>query len=653
MCGLAGIARSSPGPIGVGGLRQMAAALRHRGPDAIGSAADDRIGLAHARLSVLDAAGGAQPMDTEDGRFSIAYNGEIFNFLELRDELTAKGHRFVTRTDTEVVLRGWAEWGDALLPRLNGQFAFAIADRVEGSVVLARDRFGILPLFHAVRGGTLYFASEVKALFASGEVDPAIDPRGLDQVFTFWGARAPRTPFAEVYALEPGCWGRWCDGRLAIRRWYELDFPQAADEPDGAEATLGFLLRSAVDHRLIADVTVGAYLSGGLDSSLVCALAGRSSPDPLHTFSVTFDDPRFDESAGQREVAAHAGTVHATQRITDADIGRVFPEVVWHAETPLLRTAPAPLFLLSRLVRERGTKVVLSGEGADEVFGGYDLFKDTAVRLFCLRQPGSALRPRLFDRLYRQDAPERRGADFWRQYFLAAGPPDDPLFSHLPRFRQAEWLRGFYAPEFAARLAADRVDPLEELRAELPAAFARWTPMARAAYLEMVTLLSPYLLAAQGDRMAMAHGVELRVPYLDHRVAEFAAALPDTSKLRALRDKRLLRRFAARALPATVARRPKQPYRAPSVAPFLGAAAPAWVAEALEPESVRRTGIFDPRAVAPLVARCRAGAAPSTREGQALVAILSSQLWSHAFIDGTGRPHSHRGPVPLTSQRRR
>jgi asparagine synthase (glutamine-hydrolysing) len=484
-------------------------------------------------------------------------------------------------------------------------------------------------------------------------VDAAIDPRGLDQVFTFWGARPPRTPFAEVYSLEPGCWARWRDGELAIRRWYRIDFPEAGEEPPGAEATLGLLLRSAVDHRLIADVTVGAYLSGGLDSSLVCALAGRSSPDPLHTFSVTFDDPRFDESVEQLEVVARTGAAHAVQRINDVDIGHAFPDVVWHAESPLLRTAPAPLFLLSRLVRERGVKVVLSGEGADELFWGYDLFKDTAVRLFCLRQQGSAVRPRLFDRLYQLDAPGVRGSGFWRQYFLSAGSPDDPLFSHLPRFRQAEWLRGFYAPEFKARLEADRTDPLEELRAELPAEFSRWTPMARAAYLEIVTLLSPYLLAAQGDRMAMAHGVEMRVPYLDHRVAEFAAQLPETSKLRGLRDKRLLRRSASWLLPGSVARRPKRPYRAPSVAPFLGAGAPAWVAEVLEPESIRRAGIFDPRAVAPLMARCRAGAATGTREGQALVAILSSQLWYHAFVDGAGRQITHRGPVPLTSQRRR
>ncbi|HTK55594.1 MAG TPA: asparagine synthase C-terminal domain-containing protein, partial [Gemmatimonadales bacterium] len=210
-----------------------------------------------------------------------------------------------------------------------------------------------------------------------------------------------------------------------------------------------------------------------------------------------------------------------------------------------------------------------------------------------------------------------------------------------------------YAPDFAAQLEADRVDPLEELRAELPEEFGRWTPHARAAYLEIVTLLSPYLLAAQGDRMAMAHGVEMRVPYLDHRVAEFASRLPDSSKLRGLREKRLLRRSAAWLLPWAVAQRPKRPYRAPSVAPFFGSGAPGWVAEVLEPESIRRTGIFDPRSVTPLVARCRAGTATGTREGQALVAVLSSQLWYHAFVDGAGRHHLHGGPVPLSSQRKR
>jgi asparagine synthase (glutamine-hydrolysing) len=638
MCGIAGMSRARPGPVSFDPLRRMAAALSHRGPDGDGVEVDDRSGLAHVRLSVLDFDGGAQPMALQDGRLSLVYNGEIFNQLELRRELEARGHRFRSRTDTEVVLRGWSEWGPGLLSRLNGQFAFAIADRASGALILARDRYGILPLFYTRSGDTLYFASEAKALFATGEVDPAIDPAGMDQIFTFWAARAPRTPFRGVRALEPGCWARWQEGRLEVRRWYLLDLAAGDEEPPDAEARLDHLLRSAVDQRLQADVAVGAYLSGGLDSSITTTLASRIGVEPVHTFSVAFEDPRFDESPEQLEMARWGSTVHEVERVSAADIAQVFPEVVRHAETPLVRTAPAPLYLLSRRTREHGIKVVLSGEGADELFGGYDLFKDTAVRLFCLRQPDSRLRPRLFDRLYPHDAPGGRGGEFWRRYFLDAAAPEDPLFSHLPRFRLTEWIKGFYSRDFVDQVRAERIDPLEELRAELPAHSTRWTPLARAAYLEMVTLLPGYLLSSQGDRMAMAHGVELRVPFLDHRVVEFAARLPDRSKLRGLRDKALLRRWAARILPPAVARRPKRAYRAPDVPPFIGPHAPGYVADLLTPASLRRTGIFDPDAVQGLVRRCRGAATLGTRESQALVAIISTELWHHAFLRAPAHP---------------
>ena len=632
MCGLAGVARRDAGGISGAMLERMAAALHHRGPDGTGIEVGERIGLAHTRLSIIDLAGGAQPIHNEDGRLSIVYNGEIFNFLDLRAQLEARGHRFRTRTDTEVVLHGWEEWGEGLLARLNGQFAFAIADHAAGTLILARDRFGILPLYVAERGGDLYFASEMKALFATGEVAPAVDPAGLDQVFTFWAVRAPRTPFAGVRSIRPGAWARWSGGHLTERLWYALEPAPAPEPPPAPVATLDGLMRSAVGLRLLADVAVGGYLSGGLDSSAVCALAATGSLETLRTFSVAFDDPRFDESRFQREVAAEVGSVHSVATIGDGDIGRVFPEVVRHAETPLVRTAPAPLYLLSRLTRERGIKVVLSGEGADEMFWGYDLFKDTAVRLFCGRQPESLRRPRLFDRLYALDAPSARGAEFWRSYFLGAGAPDDPLYSHLPRIRSTSWIKAFYAPDFAAHLRAERIDPLEELRAELPLGFQGWSPLARAAYLEILTLLSPYLLSSQGDRMAMAHGVELRVPYLDHRVAGFAGRLPESLKLLGLKDKVLLRRWAADLLPRALARRPKQPYRAPVAAAFFGPRAPSYVDDLLSRDEVSRAGVFDPVAVEALARRGRSGAVIGMREHQALVAVLSTQLWHQAFM---------------------
>ncbi|MBI4500237.1 MAG: asparagine synthase (glutamine-hydrolyzing) [Gemmatimonadetes bacterium] len=623
----------------------MAEAIRHRGPDGSGVYADERVGLAHVRLSIIDLEGGAQPMANEEGSLRVVYNGEVFNFPTLREELESHGHRFRTRSDTEVLLHGYEEWGSGLPQRLNGQFAFAIYDRRTRSIFLARDRFGILPLFYALRDGDLYFASEIKALLASGEIAAALDPEGLDQVFTFWAALPPRTPFRGISTLEPGCCARWQGGRLAITRYYHVDFPEPAAEPSDALCRLDDLMRSAVGMRLLADVPVGGYLSGGLDSSAVCALASATSTEQLRTFSVAFDDPRFDESDHQRAAAGNAHSRHAVERISRSDIARVFPDVIRHAETPLLRTAPAPLYLLSRLTRRDGIKVVLTGEGADEVFLGYDLFKDTVVRLFCLRHPESRIRPRLFERLYPHEGAGARRGDFWAGYFLSSGSPGDPLFSHLPRFRPTCWIKDFYSPEFR-HLLRD-FDPLAELRAQLPANFAQWSPLGRAAYLELVTLLSPYLLASQGDRMAMAHGVETRVPFLDHRLFEFAAALPERSKLRGLREKDILRRWAPIALPRTVADRPKQAYRAPDVPPFVGPRPPEYAVELLQPASLRRTGIFDPQAVAGLLRRCQSGTATGTRESQALVGILSTQLWHHEFCER----RSTAAPLPRASLR--
>src|SRR6266850_7324562 len=311
MCGLAGVVRREPRGVSVALLERMATALKHRGPDGFGLMADDRVGLAHARLAVLDLAGGKQPMGNEDGSVRLVYNGEVFNHLALRGELEARGHLFRTRSDTEVLVHAYEQWGERMLERLNGQFAFAIYDRRRQSLFLARDRFGILPLYYAERDGDLYFASEVKALLATGEVERALDPEGLDEVFTFWAARPPRTPFRGIRALEPGCCARWQEGRLTIRRYYAFDYAEAAAEPADALDALDELMRSAVRLRLEADVPVGGYLSGGIDSSIVCALAASGSTHALRTFSVTFEDPALDESEYQLAVAADVRSRHA------------------------------------------------------------------------------------------------------------------------------------------------------------------------------------------------------------------------------------------------------------------------------------------------------------------------------------------------------
>ena len=642
MCGIAGVARREATGVEAAALLRMAAALRHRGPDGYGLFLGPRVGLAHVRLSIIDLQGGAQPLTNEDGRVAITYNGEVYNYIELRRELETAGHTFRTHSDTEVLVHAYEEWGPGMLNRLNGQFAFAIYDGRDGSVFLARDRFGVRPLFYALLHGDLWFASEAKGLFAGGEVEAAPDLVGLDEVFTFWSARAPRTVFRGVSQIEPGTYAVWRGGTLSVTRYYQLAYAEAQAESDDAIARLDELMRTGVALRMRADVPVGGYLSGGLDSAITCALGAALSPYELRTFSVTFDDPQLDESEYQRFVARDVKSVHAVQPIRQTEIGDVFPEVVRHAETPLVRTAPAPMYLLSRLTREGGIKVVLTGEGSDELFLGYDLFKETVVRQFCLRQPASRRRPRLFDRLYPYLAREGQGGgELWQRFFLEAGPLTDPLFSHLPRFVLTSRIKDAYADGPRAALAG--IDVMAELRDALPPAFSRWPALNRAAYLEMTTLLSGYLLSSQGDRMGLAHAIEGRFPFLDHRLFEFAAALPTRSRLRGLREKDILRRWAKGIVPPRVQSRPKQPYRAPDAPAFFHAAQPDYVDAMLGEDAVRRTGLFEPRAVTGLVRRCRAGLATGFRENQTLVAVLSTQLWHRAFFERREEPK----PLPL------
>ena len=631
MCGIAGIIRSSGRETSLDMLGAMAATLRHRGPDGYGFHADRAAGLAHTRLSIIDLAGGAQPLTNEDGSLVITYNGEVYNYVELAADLRKAGHTFRTRSDTEVLVHAWEEWGPGMFERLNGQFAFAIYDRRTHTMMLARDRFGVRPLYYAQPQGDLVFASEVKAIFASGVVTPAPDPVGVDEVFTFWGARAPRTVFAGVSQLPPGCWARWRDGRLSVARYWSPEYEQSAIEPADAVEQLDDILRTSVQLRMRADVPVGAYLSGGLDSTVTGALAAAASPFALRSFSVAFADPALDESFHQRAVAHALNTQHTVQSIGVDEIGAVFPDVIRHTETPLIRTAPAPMYLLARLTRERNIKVVLTGEGSDEVLLGYDIFKEAMVRRFCMRQPESQWRPRIFERLYPYLTGANRGGAFWAQFFLNAGSASDPLFSHMPRFMLTSRIKDFYSDSVRASLEGTNV--MQQLRDDLPERFATWSPLEQAAYLEVSTLLPGYLLSSQADRVGMAHSVEGRFPFLDHRLFAFASALPGRSRLRGMKEKHILHRWAREHLPDALPKRAKQPYRAPDAAAFFNGATPPEYRDALlDTDALHASGWFDSAAVAGLVRRCRAGRATSFLENQALVGILSTQLWHQNFF---------------------
>jgi asparagine synthase (glutamine-hydrolysing) len=640
MSGIAGIARRVPTGVSAEVLGRMASSIRHRGPDGYGFYLGQRVGFAHVRLSVVDVFGGAQPMINDAGQIVLTYNGEIYNHPELRRELEDKGHVFKTRSDAEVLIHGYEEWGVQLLKRLNGEFAFAIYDRASETVLIARDRFGVRPLFYAQSREMFCFGSEIKAILATGEVDVSLDRRGLDEVFSFTTALPPRTPFAGIASLEPGTYGVLKDGALWLHRYYEIDFPESEREPeDGVEQLDEIMLRS-VGMRMRSDVPVGAYLSGGLDSSITASLAASASSSQLRSFSVSLDSSSRRDGALQREIASGIGAAHATSVVSDATLARSFARLLWHTETPLLRTAPALMFQLAKLAKDQGMKVVIAGDGGDELFLGQDVFREASIRRFCLRDTTSCGRFQLFDRVYPELFAAPNGDAFWRRLFLEAGSPRDPLFSHLPRYLLASRVREFYSGEFKAGL--QEIDVLGELRGSLPVRYFGWSALNQAAYLEMTTFFSPYTLGAQADRVAMAHGVENRFPFLDPHLFEFAASLPTGSRLRGLKDKEILRRWASRILPPSATPRRKKSYNI-DMPSFFGSSAPNWVADLMTPEAIRRVGVFSPAAVGPLVKRHRANSGIGFVEDQALIGVLSTQLWHHQFIQSLALPD----PLPL------
>lgn len=638
MCGFAGfLGDGVPMEQAQAVLASMAHAIAHRGPDEKGIVAAPGIGFAHVRLSIVGLGDGQQPMALKEGEddLTIVFNGEIYNYVELRDELKAAGHRFRTGSDTEVILHLYQAFGEDCLSRLNGDFAFAIWDARRRRLFLARDRIGVRPLFYAERNGTLYFASEVKALLQVPGIVAEIDPFALDQIFTLWAPIAPRTSFRDIFELEPASCMVAENGRIDIRAYWQPQFADAGDHlainEDDAVEELRALLTDATRLRMRADVPVGAYLSGGLDSSLITALAAPMAPSGLNTFSVTFDSAEHDESLHQMAVAMALGTQHNSVACGPDEIAGSFAEVVRFTERPIIRTAPAPLFQLSRLVRENGMKVVLTGEGADEVFAGYDIFKEAKVRRFCARQPGSKLRPHLFKKLYPYlPGLKQQSAGYLSAFFgTTKDRVDDPLFSLRPRLRNTGSAKIFFSDDLRSRLAG--YDAAEELASRLPADFSRWHVLNQAQFLEMRFLLPGYILSSQGDRMAMAHGIEGRFPFLDHRLVEFANRLPPGLKLRRLEEKHILRRVARDLLPAVVANRPKQPYRAPDSASFMTSAGQAYVPALMTEAAIADGGLFDPEAVAMLARKCETKPATGFRDNAAFVGILSTQLWQKAF----------------------
>lgn len=643
MCGICGAASTSEQP-DLDVVLRMVAQLAHRGPDGSGFLRDHGVVLGHCRLSLIDFAGGAQPLGNPDATVWVTFNGEIFNYIELAAELGGLGHRFTTHSDTEVIVHAWEEWGAECFARFNGQWALALWDRRTKQLVLSRDRLGVRPLYIRHGPGRISFASEVKALFVDPSIPRTLDPIGIDQTLTYWSTVAPRTPFLGIEQLPPGTFATFDSDGFRTRRYWQPEFPPRGEEPDqdletNAAQLRELLIRATRLRFERSDFPVGAYLSGGIDSSITAAVIAHFTDARLNTFSLRFADAEFDEGAHQQLMARRIGTEHSEVVVSRRDIADVFPEVIWHAETPILRSAPAPLFLLSKLVRSSEFKVVVTGEGADEVLGGYDIFKEGRLRDFWARDPDSAVRSRAVELLYPwlERNPGQAPA-FARSFFGRELTAHDPGTSHRPRWAAAAAIKSMTTQAVRQALSADVTDGL-------PPAAAGWDPLSRAQWLEMATLLPGYILASQGDRMLMANSVEGRFPFLDRDVVEFANTLPARHKVFGMDEKFVLKYAFGDLVPHEILDRPKQPYRAPDAAAFFGPGdQPAWMGDVLCEASVRAAGIFEPAQVAGLVLKMRArrGNVGNT-DNMRLLAVLSTQLVHDQFI----APHTFALPARL------
>ncbi len=636
MCGIAGTVNHAHSDSAARTtIIRMLSRINHRGPDECGYYLEPGTAFGNVRLSILDLASGQQPLSTPDGRYWIAYNGEVFNYIELREELTAKGHTFKTNCDTEVIVHLYQEYGVSFLNKLNGQFAISIWDRDKKELFLARDRVGIRPLFYTIKDNTLIFASEIKSIFEYPGVERKLSVKGINQILTFWVAIPPFTAFEDISELPPGHFMIFKEGKSAIHKYWDLKDafkqPRFIGTFNEAKEELGQLLNDSVSLRLRADVPVAAYLSGGLDSSATTALLKTIRPGKLNTFSIGFSENDFDETPYQREVSEYFKTTHHSVTCTSHDIAEWFPRVVWHSEVPLLRTSPAPMYGLSKLVRDNNIKVVITGEGADEVLGGYNIFKEAIIRHFWAKYPQSKIRPLLLRKLYPYIPSIKNGNIMAMRMFFgfSLNETNSPAYSHLLRWNNTGNIRKFLSDDFAD---TGNISPVEEYVNSLGKDIDGLTPLTKAQYIETSLFMSGYLLAAQGDRVGMANSIEGRYPFLDYRLIEFCASLPDDFKLKGLNEKYILKEYIKGRIPDSVVARSKQAYRAPIHQAFLGKDAPVYVKELLSAESIEEAGIFNPQLVSTLIEKMQRSGQPSEIENMALVAVLSSQLLYLQFI---------------------
>jgi asparagine synthase (glutamine-hydrolysing) len=622
MCGICGVVYSDPvRPVERGLLQRMADSLRHRGPDGEGFHLEPGVGFGFRRLSIIDLETGDQPLANEDGSVVVVGNGEIYNFEELRAELAAAGHRFRSRSDIEVIVHLYEEHGPGCLARLRGMFGFALWDARRRRLLLARDRFGIKPLHYAETPEGLFFGSELKALLATGRVERRLDVRALRDLLTLSFVLAPRTLFGSIRQVLPAHYLLYERGALSEHRYWDLDFPAAGASPRRAAGAWAAELRAKLDEsvrlHLRSDVPVGAWLSSGIDSSAVTSLMRRASAQPIPTFSIGFENPRFDEIRQNRILSDFPdyGLVDHRVVCTSRDFERL-RRAIWHAEDPQAVGIEIPRLLLSEL-SARHVKVVLSGEGSDEIFGGYPWF-----RTHKLIQPFTRLPLGLRSWLARIPALGRRSPRAAR-LLAASGQMDLARYRLLMGTANVGFDERLLSPELRQALAqpADDGDALR-----LPERFAGWDSFSQLLYLESRIRL-PNFINRLLDSLSMAHGLEVRVPFLDHELVELCAQIPPGLKMRGLEEKYILRRAMEADLPPEIVWRKKRGLAAP-FSQWMRQL-PAFAADLLTTEQLRARGYFEPEVVAALIEQHRSGAA---NHAKSLLGVLAVQLWDDLFM---------------------
>ena len=632
MCGICGIVNDDPRvPLDPAILEAMSRLLAHRGPDDSGTflSPSRAAGLAHRRLSIIDLAGGRQPMSSEDGRIRLVANGEIYNFRDLRASLIEKGHRFATASDSEVILHLYEEHGPECVSRLRGMFAFAIWDDAAGRLVLARDRLGKKPLFWHHGGGRLVFASTIAAVVAHPAVPREVDATAVDQFLAWQYVPHPRTIFRSIRKLEPGHVLVYEKGEPRVMAYWQprMCVDRGRGIGDWCDE-LRARLTEAVRLRLVSDVPLGAFLSGGLDSSIVVGQMSKLTDRPVKTFSIGFPDTRYDERPYARIAAQHFGTEHR-EFVVDPQAVRTLPYLVHHYGEPFGDSSAIPTFHLSRVTREH-VKVALTGDAGDELFLGYPRY--TAMRLAAaVERLGPARRllaARAWDRL---PASVEQKTTLRKLRKFAAGlrlPPAERYCGWIAIFN-ADERRSLFEPAFAEQVGGDACDAIRGLQQSA----GTDDPAAAAAFADLQTYLPDDLLV-KVDVASMSVALEARSPFLDHEFVEFALTIPPELKLRGLDTKRVLKRAFADMLPPEIINRGKMGFGVP-ISSWMGRELSGFVRETLLCPRALGRGRFRPDAVRRLVEEHIGRRAD---HGYKLWSLLNLELWEREFIDGEAPP---------------